>query len=245
VILSGAAERAALAESAPAIVRLVDAPRLVVADVGADAGRSMVLLDAARCEGVVARHAAVSAVHRLTAAVAADDARHARRLVLLLGTMLGRLELDAAAALLAGVRRVLRAGDHVLVSFDRVRDPDRVRAAHDDPGGLVSALHLGLLARINRELGGDFDLRRWRHVVTYDPRRPAMESWLLSTDRQAVRVLGRRFDVDAWEAIHTELSCCYGEAHLEHLGRASGLLEVGRWAGAQRDVGLVLYRVRP
>lgn len=269
------AERTILLEHGAAMLRAIDAPRLVIADLGAgDASKSILLLGAAREEGIETLYAPIdvseealetardgvaarlpaqavatvrgeytSGLRRLGAAVSAHAMERAHRLVLLLGSNVGNCDLAGAGALLAGVRAALRPGDHVLVGFDWMKDPARLRAAYDDPEGVTAAFNLNLLARINRELGGDFDLRRWQHVATFDPRRPAMESWLMSTDRQTVRVLGRRFEIDAWEAIHTEISFKYREAHVEQLARAAGLLEVGRWSDPRRDFVDVLFRV--
>lgn len=269
-----AAERSILEEHAGAILRVVDAPRLVIADLGAgDASKTLLLLHAAAAEGVETVYAPIDvsegALGSARAAVAAalPDQRvtpvradyaagvgqlesalpsagsRAHRLVLMLGSNIGNLEHDAAARLLRRVRASMRAGEHLLVGFDVMKDPARLRAAYDDPEGVTAAFNLNLLARINRELGGDFDLTRWRHLATFDPRRPAMESWLLSTDRQTVRVLGKTFEIGAWETIHTEISCKYRDAHLDAFARSAGLVEVGRWTDARRDFVDVLYRV--
>ena len=268
------AERSILEEHAGAILRAVDAPHLVIADLGAgDASKTLLLLRAAADEGVETIYAPIDVsdgaldsardavgvalpeqrmapvradyvrgVGRLDAVLPAGGPR-AHRLVLMLGSNIGNLEHEAAEQLLRGIRSSLRAGDHLLIGFDVMKDPARLRAAYDDPEGVTAAFNLNLLARINRELGGDFDLTRWRHLATFDPRRPAMESWLLSTDRQTVRVLGKSFEFQAWETIHTEISCKYRDAHLEAFARAAGLVEVGRWTDPRRDFVDVLYRV--
>lgn len=270
-----AAERSILAESSDSILRAIDAPSLVVVDLGAgDASKTRLLLEAARREGVetvyapidVSEGALASARDALAASmpdqavepvcgdyvgglakldvrVGASGSLAAHRLVLLLGSNLGNLEHEAAAQLLLSIRTALRSGDHLLVGYDLMKDPQRLLAAYDDDEGVTAAFNLNLLARINRELGGDFDLRRWRHLATFDPRRPAMESWLVSTDRQTVRVLGKSFELGAWEAIHTEISCKYREHHLELFARVAGLTEVGRWMDGRRDFADVLYRV--
>src|SRR5512137_695539 len=107
-------------------------------------------------------------------------------LVLFLGSNVGNLERREAVTFLRSLRAILRRGDHLLVGFDLAKDPGTLRAAYDDADGVTAAFNLNLLARINRELGGDFDPGTFEHVATFDPERPAMESWLRSRRRQRV-----------------------------------------------------------
>lgn len=170
----------------------------------------------------------------------------ARKLVLFLGSSIGNLERAGAVALLAELRAALRPADRVLVGFDLLRPRAALRAAYDDPEGVTRAFNLNLLARMNRELGADFDLGAFRHVATFDARRPAMESWLESTRRQVVHVAGRAVLLGRGERIHTEISCKYDRASIEAIRRAAGfreeaLLRAGRrrfadalWAAGER-----------
>ncbi|MEI7706233.1 MAG: L-histidine N(alpha)-methyltransferase, partial [Deltaproteobacteria bacterium] len=98
-----------------------------------------------------------------------------------------------------------------------------LRAAYDDPAGVTRDFNRNLLLRANRDLGADFDPGSFRHAATWDPRRPAMESWLVSTRAQRVRVGGRVFTLAAGERIHTEISCKLTPPGIEALGRAAGL----------------------
>jgi uncharacterized SAM-dependent methyltransferase len=82
-------------------------------------------------------------------------------------------------------------------------------AAYDDAQGVTAAFNLNLLARINRELGGDFQLKRFRHKAFYDEAQGRIEMHLESLYRQYVHVAGRRFDFQPGETIHTEISCKY------------------------------------
>jgi L-histidine Nalpha-methyltransferase len=165
------------------------------------------------------------------------------RLVLFLGSSIGNFEHAAARALLRELRRALRPGDHLLVGFDLVKPLPLLRRAYDDPPGVTRAFNLNLLARINRELGADFDLSAFRHVATWDPGRPAMESWLESTRAQAVRIAGRRHRFAPGERIHTEISCKYSDAQVAAFGADAGFAEVGRYSDAGRWFVDVLWRV--
>jgi dimethylhistidine N-methyltransferase len=154
-------------------------------------------------------------------------------LVLLLGSNIGNLERPQAVALLRALRRALRPGDHALVGFDLLKDLRVLRGAYDDGQGVTAAFNLNLLARMNRELAGDFHLAAFAHRATFDPARPAMESWLVSLRRQRVRVAGRTFALGAGEAIHTEISCKYREADLSAFAAEAGFEERGRFLDAR------------
>jgi dimethylhistidine N-methyltransferase len=263
-------ERSILEAHARAMIEAVSATEILVIDLGAgDASKTTLLLRAARDVGLAATYAPIdvssgalasarAAVERSLPGQAVlpicDDylsglARLATkqpgvpRLALLLGSNVGNLEHDAASQLLRTLASVLEPADHLLVGFDRMKDPRRLRGAYDDDEGVTAAFNLNLLRRINRELGADFDLGAFRHIATFDPSRPAMVSWLLSTKRQDVHVLGRTFELDAWEAIHTEISCKYREEHLERFSGEAGLAEVARWTDDAGDFTDVLYRL--
>ncbi|HQR30259.1 MAG TPA: L-histidine N(alpha)-methyltransferase, partial [Anaeromyxobacteraceae bacterium] len=164
-------------------------------------------------------------------------------LVLFLGSNVGNLERAEAARFLRSLRRRLRPGDHVLVGLDLVKDPATLHAAYDDAAGVTAAFNLNLLERINRELGGDLDVRAFEHVATFDPARPAMESWLRSRRRQRVRVAGRCFSLEAGERIHTEISCKYREGDIDAFARHAGFEEVGRHRDRSHRFADAVWRV--
>jgi L-histidine N-alpha-methyltransferase len=167
------------------------------------------------------------------ALIALGTRRGGARLVLLLGSNVGNLEWEEAASFLRSLRGAMRPGDHALVGFDLAKAPEILQAAYDDPAGVTAAFNLNLLARINRELEGDFDLGAWSHRATYDPARPAMESWLVSLRDQQVRVAGHRFDFASGEAIHTETSWKYREEDVTALAAHAGFSEVARHRDAR------------
>jgi L-histidine Nalpha-methyltransferase len=165
------------------------------------------------------------------------------RLVLFLGSSIGNLEHDEARGILRGLRAALAPGDHLLVGFDLVKPLPLLRRAYDDPQGVTRAFNLNLLARANRELGADFDLSAFRHRATWDPDRPAMESWLESARRQVVHVGGRAISLARGERIHTEISCKYTGSQITAFARQVGLEEVDRFHDARRWFADALWRV--
>jgi dimethylhistidine N-methyltransferase len=149
-----------------------------------------------------------------------------RRLALFLGSSIGNLTRPQAVTFLRGLARALAEGDHVLIGFDLKKDIGRLVRAYDDRHGVTAQFNLNLLARINRELGGRFDLTKFRHYATWDVVRGAVESWLVSLEPQAVPVeaLGRTFAFEAWEGIHTEHSHKYLESDVIALAVESGFI---------------------
>src|SRR2546423_10537650 len=87
----------------------------------------------------------------------------ARTLALFLGSNVSNFDLDEALRFLRALRGMLHNGDALLLGADLKKDPAILEAAYNDALGVTSAFNLNVLARINRELGGTFDLRKFRH----------------------------------------------------------------------------------
>jgi dimethylhistidine N-methyltransferase len=130
-------------------------------------------------------------------------------LVLWLGSSIGNFTFTQATAMLSGLAGACDPSDTLLIGFDLLKAPQQLVAAYSDSAGVTSQFNFNLLTRINRELGGDFDAREFVHHATFVPDRSAMESYLLSKRRQVVTVAGERFELEAWEPIHTETSYKY------------------------------------
>ena len=157
-----------------------------------------------------------------------DDAR---ALVLFLGSNIGNFDPAEARALLQALRHALRAGDRVLVGADLKKDKGTLEAAYDDALGVTAAFNLNLLARINRELGADFDPRGFRHVAVYDERAGRVEMHLESARAQAVRIgaLDLAVTFAEGERVHTENSYKYDLGELLNLATATGFRSTNTW----------------
>ncbi|MCU1347464.1 MAG: methyltransferase [Acidobacteria bacterium] len=152
-------------------------------------------------------------------------------LVLFLGSTIGNLEPDGQRTLLRSLRRVLRAGDAFLLGADAVKDQGILIPAYDDVLGVTAAFNRNLLVRINRELGGTFDVASFRHQARYDDRKDRIEMHLVSTTRQhvAVPAAGIEIDFREEESIHTESSYKFTRDTIERLARESGFRLVRQW----------------
>jgi L-histidine N-alpha-methyltransferase len=147
-----------------------------------------------------------------------------RRLVMFLGSNVGNYEPAEAGALLAAVSAELRAGDALLVGADLRKAPAVIVPAYDDAAGVSERFNLNLLLRINRELGGAFDPRAFRHVARWNDRASRVELYLESRARQAVpiRALGMTARFGAGELLHMENSYKLTVDGLRALLRAAG-----------------------
>jgi L-histidine Nalpha-methyltransferase len=172
-----------------------------------------------------------------------DPAR--RRLVLVLGSNVGNLAHGASLRFFRTLRRALREGDQVLVGFALVKDPSVLQRAYDDAAGVTAEFNTNLLRRINRELGGDFDLKAFRHYATFAPIRRAMESYLISTRAQRVQVAGHGFEFQAWEPMRTEISCKYRISDVSAFARDAGFCELGHYIDERRYFVDALWSVKP
>ena len=152
-------------------------------------------------------------------------------LVLFLGSTIGNFTAEEAEAFLREVRRRLRPGDALLLGTDLEQHKERMLLAYDDAAGVTAAFNLNLLARINRELGGDFVLREYAHEARYDHARRRIEMHLRARSPQRVRVADAGVDVriEAGETIWTESSHKFRVEDVARLARVTGFAVAGQW----------------
>ncbi len=165
-----------------------------------------------------------------------------RRLLAFLGSTIGNLDPDQRRTFLLDVRRTLEPGDSFLLGVDLVKAPDRLVAAYDDAQGVTAEFNKNVLAVINRDLGGDFDLDTFVHVARWNPEREWMEMFLRSSVAQSVRVttLGLSVDFAAGEELRTEISAKFRMAGLRDELAAAGLRLTHWWTDPAGDCALSL-----
>lgn len=142
-----------------------------------------------------------------------------RRVVLFIGSSIGNYEGAEAIALLRRIRGALEPGDALVLGTDLVKPAEILVPAYDDAAGVTAAFNKNVLARLDRELGADFELDRFRHVALWNPARSRIEMHLESTIDQVVTVPGAGLTVElaAGERIHTESSVKYDLAMIDRL----------------------------
>lgn len=165
-----------------------------------------------------------------------------RVLAMLMGSNIGNYEPTAADALIALLARALRPGDGLLLGVDLKKDAATLELAYDDPMGVTAAFNRNMLARINRELGGTFDLAAFAHVARYDEQRGCVDSYLEAKRAFDVRIdaLDTAVRLAAGERIHTESSYKFDEADIARLAGASGFAVARNWHDRARRFGIYL-----
>jgi L-histidine N-alpha-methyltransferase len=163
--------------------------------------------------------------------VAARRREGERLLVLFLGSTIGNFDRPAGDQFLREVRSALREGDALLLATDLEKPASMLTLAYDDPAGVTAAFNKNLLARINRELDGDFDLTNFEHVVRYDRAERRIEMHLRSKiwQRVTIRKAGFRFYLREGETIWTESSHKYEPEEVVQMGERSGYRCAGQW----------------
>lgn len=262
------ADERLLRRHAPDMVARLPSP-VVVAELGSGTGRkTRWLLEAlarrqavayypidisraalARCEQELGRMESVSLVGFERAyldgllEVAARRRAGERVLVLFLGSTIGNFDRPAGEEFLREVRRILQPGDALLLGTDLEKPAPQLLVAYDDPLGVTAAFNLNLLARVNRELGADFDLGRFRHQVRWDERERRLEMHLVSLAAQTVTIPGANLTVAfrEGETIWTESCHKYNLEEVIQTAGRTGYRCAAQWVDAEWPFAQSLY----
>jgi dimethylhistidine N-methyltransferase len=145
------------------------------------------------------------------------------------GSTIGNFEPHEAAEFLRNAAEMLGIGSVLVIGVDLIKAPDILHRAYNDDAGVTAEFNLNLLARINRELGADFDLAAFEHCAFYNCAQSRIEMHLASTRQQKVRLNGTTIEFRAGETIHTENSYKYTIDSFKALARGSGWLPLKAW----------------
>jgi dimethylhistidine N-methyltransferase len=148
------------------------------------------------------------------------------------GSTLGNFEPEEASAFMRSARDILGEGAQMVIGVDLEKDERVLYDAYNDAAGVTARFNLNVLHRINRELGGNFDLSAFTHRAIYNRDRHRIEMHLISRRTQTVRVLGRSFSFRTGESIHTESSYKYSLERFTALARGSGWTPRATWTDA-------------
>lgn len=160
---------------------------------------------------------------------------HPRTLALFLGSNISNFDAEEALRFLRALRSMLNTGDALLLGADLKKNPAILEAAYNDALGVTSAFNLNVLARINRELDGTFDLRAFKHHAFYNSAKGRIEIYIQSLMKQRVRIekLDLEVEFDAGELIHTENSYKYDVAGIGELAAATDFKLSRTWLDSQ------------
>lgn len=155
-----------------------------------------------------------------------DEMEHDKtpKIILFLGSNIGNYNMEESIRFFKKVRRFMNSGDKLFIGMDLKKSPRTILDAYDDRHGHTARFNLNLLQRINKELGGEFDLAKFEHHEVYDPNSGAAKSYLVSLQEQKVRIksLEKSFRFKAFETIYTEQSQKYDEDMIKQLAYESG-----------------------
>jgi dimethylhistidine N-methyltransferase len=147
-----------------------------------------------------------------------------RKVVLFLGSNIGNFTGERASEFLNLLRVHMNTNDILMIGFDLVKDPEIIYQAYNDKSGVTRAFNLNLLNRINRELGGNFDISKFKHYPIYDPAAQQARSYLISKEKQSIYIESIKMEIKfaSNEAIHMEISQKYSLSDIITLAQESG-----------------------
>lgn len=165
------------------------------------------------------------------------------KLILWLGSNVGNFDREEAAGFLGRVRATLSPHDRLLAGIDLRKQNTVLEKAYDDSRGVTAQFNLNLLARINRELGGNFNLEAFRHRAVYNEELGRIEMYLDSTRAQKVSIASLPLEVSftQGEAIHTENSYKYSLAEIDALAAPAGLRVERQWLDRQARFSVTVF----
>lgn len=146
------------------------------------------------------------------------------KMIIFLGSSIGNFEPDESALFLEDLRSIMGARDTLLLGFDLRKNVRVLEEAYNDRGGITAKFNLNLLVRLNKELGGEFNLDRFFHLAYYNPYRNRIEMHLVSSEDQEIRLrrLHETYSFHKNESIHTENSYKYSLLEIKQVAEKSG-----------------------
>jgi len=262
------AERSILVTHAGDIARRTGAHTLVELGSGSSE-KTRLLLGAMRAEGTLREYVpldvsetalrdAIAGMHEgfpmlAIHAVVGDFTKHldripgqAPRMVAFLGGTIGNLFPDERATFLSELHETLAPGDWLLLGTDLVKDPGVLVPAYDDAAGITAEFNRNVLAVLNRELGGDFDIENYEHVALWDSENEWIEMRLRSTAAAKVTLSELALDIvfEAGEEIRTEISAKFRRKGVERELATAGFGLDSWWTDPEGRFALSLARAR-
>lgn len=145
------------------------------------------------------------------------------------GSTIGNFTLAEAIGFLDRSRRLLGPDSWMIVGVDLVKDARLLQAAYDDAAGVTAEFNLNLLHRINRELGGTFDIAGFAHRAVWNAEQSRIEIYLVSLKHQIARIGAHIFTFETGETIHTENSHKYSLEMFRSLAKSAGYRAINAW----------------
>ena len=172
--------------------------------------------------------------------IAESPPEHGHRLIFFPGSTIGNFMPHRAGEILALLAEVAGPRGALLIGVDLPKDQEVLERAYNDSKGITAAFNLNLLARINRELGADFDLSGFEHHAVFNSQESRIEMYLVSLRRQTVTIAEEEIEFQAGQAICTEWSYKHDLSVFEELASYAGWKRQQVWTD-DRDWFSVQY----
>lgn len=130
----------------------------------------------------------------------------ARRAVFFPGSTIGNFKRDEAKNFMSHIAEAVGKGGGILVGVDLHKDAETLEKAYDDAAGITAEFELNALEHINREFDANFRRDRFEYRSFYNRELQRIEMYLVSRERQDVRVDGTEIELAEGEHILTEYS---------------------------------------
>ncbi len=148
-----------------------------------------------------------------------------KKVIMVLGSNIGNLRHPQAINFLSKLKDSLHTDDLLFMGFDQKKNPQTILDAYNDKAGITAAFNKNILTRLNRELGGNFDVEKYIHWESYNPETGTAKSFLVATEAMEVEIeqIDLKLQFDQWESIHVEISQKYDDKIVTWLAQESGL----------------------
>jgi dimethylhistidine N-methyltransferase len=155
------------------------------------------------------------------------------------GSTIGNFTHAEALEFMRRLADALGAAPRLILGVDLVKDPRVLVRAYDDAAGVTARFNKNLLIRINRELGGNFDVNAFQHLALWNPDLQRIEMHLVSTVDQIVQAAGHSFAFKAGERLHTENSHKFTLESVTSLAAAAGWRLARHWTSAEQPFAIL------
>jgi dimethylhistidine N-methyltransferase len=174
-----------------------------------------------------------------------NEHRSGPKVILFLGSNIGNFNRTQSVVFLRVMWSALSEGDILLIGADQKKDIDVMLDAYNDKEKVTNRFNLNVLTRMNNELGANFDISKFQHFGTYNPRLGAMESYIISMEDQLVNIsyLKKKFSFAAFEPIHMEYSHKYSDKDIQSLADETGYELLKVFKDQKKYFGDYLLRV--
>lgn len=146
------------------------------------------------------------------------------------GSTIGNFSPDEARQFLQNAQTTLKgSGAMMLLGIDTQTDEDALHKAYNDESNVTASFNKNILVRMNREIGANFQTKKFTHKAHFNHSEGRIEMHLYSDEEQEVVIGDTTIHFAKGESIHTENSYKYSPARIDELLQDTGWKEVTKW----------------